>query len=88
MNFFDLPVEIRQSIYNININEKCIILKNENEKNKNELFNQLNRHIEKYNTFFIKYDLDENVDFMEWLIYENNRKYYKKYLDEEYLSWY
>lgn len=88
MNFFDLPVEIRQSIYNININEKCIILKNENEKNKNKLFNQLNRYVEQY-----KYDCDiditeDNIDdynnFMEWYYYEKMEEYRQKILDEMY----
>ena len=55
MNLFDLPVEIRQSIYNININEKCIILKNENEKNKNELLKYLNIMIKQHEAFVIIY---------------------------------
>ena len=64
MNFFDLPVEIRQSIYNININEKCIILKNENEKNKNKLLEQIN-------TYSKAYEEDEDFifyTFIKWII--------------------
>jgi len=88
MNFFDLPVEIRQSIYNININEKCIILKNENEKNKNELLEQLNTYIKKYkeDDDFIFYT------FIKWII--EYHYYYlifpisQKELDEMYTEMY
>lgn len=91
MNFFDLPVEIRQSIYNININEKCIILKNENEKNKNKLFNQLNRYVEQFKyecDIDEEFDINDNAFFMEWFYYEKMEQYRQKELDEMYAEMY
>jgi len=67
----------------MNINEKCIILKNENEKNKNKLFNEINRYVEEYK-YDCDIDIEDNIgdnDFMEWFIYEKMAQYSQKELD-------
>ena len=63
-NFFDLPIEIRQSIYDIN-NKKLELLKSQSEYNKKILFHQLYWEIADYEADFEYHGYDPNYDWFD-----------------------